>query len=831
MTTTLKINRFITVVTIIIGLLIALLSGGFFLAERNLILRTIAEVVNQNLFYIEGELRSKLESESLSEVQSILDQAVAVNPSLSAISLSFDGASIARSSSRAWKGQSLHKRYLPINEMAEGIKKGHVDYQDRIYYYDNGAARRSVLLLINMDKTYVYHRMNTIAILYGIGFFLVLSLVTVLVYFFARKLISLPLERITEHARAGNAAPADYFIEEFTELDQTLCTTFSALQEQRHALQKSLAHSTYLDEVLRTVADINQLLITSNSTNELMDKSAARLARHPGYAMCIISRVEQSRLVVHACSLKDRNLCQGHVMADVDRDGDQNPFVKAFRQRHPVVVERLLSEELHSRFGGESWPERVRQGDYGSLVVLPLLPSIHSEPIGVLGVFAQHAMVFDRQEIAMLQELAGDIGFAIRAFEHRAQLQHHLTTDPNTGLPNRAALVDRLESVTSGVIALVDIDRFSDINAVYGIAIGDALLRQYGTWLNAYIEGHDDVTVYKLTGDEFALHFIDAHTYDELAPFFAELITRTANTTFEINTVEIVLSITVGMALAVDRGLTHAAAAVKQAKLKHQSLGQFDGVDLTRQQENNIAWYRRIKEAIETSRIVPYFQPIVDSKTQTITKYEALIRLQDVDGQVIGPYQFLNIAKKTKLYSLLTRMMIDKVLAVFQESDIPVSINLSTEDLLNTELADYIDQRLTETGMGRQIVFEILESEGVNNYESVRAFMQRFKAKGCMFAIDDFGSGYSNFDHLTKLNVDLLKIDGSLIKTLPHDRNSQIIVRHICDFAHEMNMRTVAEFVANEAIYQQICVIGIDDAQGFYFYEPQARPFGLTGDQ
>ncbi|OZB81356.1 MAG: hypothetical protein B7X28_05150 [Halothiobacillus sp. 13-55-253] len=233
-----------------------------------------------------------------------------------------------------------------------------------------------------------------------------------------------------------------------------------------------------------------------------------------------------------------------------------------------------------------------------------------------------------------------------------------------------------------------------------------------------------------------------------------------------------------------------------------------------------MVWIRR-----SSRKTTFYFQPIVDNKTQAVTKYEALIRMIDSDGMVITPYQFLDVAKKTKLYSQLTRVMIDKVLEVFKESTVPVSINLSTEDLMNQELSEYLAQRLTETGMGHLLVFEILESEGVNNYEVVSAFIQRFKAKGCLFAIDDFGSGYSNFDHLIKLNMDILKIDGSLIRTLPHDRNSQIIVQHICDFAHEMGIRTVAEFVSNEAIYHQVCEIGIDDSQGYYFYPPLERPF------
>ncbi len=789
-----------------------------------MMLRTVAEDLNQNLFYIEGELRNKLATEPVSEIQGILDQAVAVNQSLAVLSASLDGVHIAVSSSRALKGKVFDKKYLPIREMASGIMEGHVDYQETINYYDNDPLKKEAVLLIEMDRTYIFDRMNRIAFWYGLGLFLALSLITAVAYLIVRKVISTPLERIIGHAREGIAQPASYFIEEFNEMERTLSETFGSLRQQRHALQKSLAHTTYLDGVLRTVADINQLLITSRNTRELMDQSVNRLATHPGYTLCIILREEQSQLVVHACSLDGGNpLCHGHSMASVTEGETGNPLVRAFLERKTVIVEQLMSEPSPGSTI-EPWRMLAQQGVCGSLVVLPLLPSVHSDPIGVLGVYAQRASGFDVQEIAMLEELAGDIGFAIRAFEQRELLQHHLTTDADTGLPNRVAFIDRLGIDAKGVIGLVNIDRFNDINAVYGVAIGDALLKKYGLWLEARIHDRKDIHLYKMGGDEFALYFSSAESLAQVRPFFDELITATANSAFMLEGVEIVLTITVGLAYAADRGLAHASAAIKQAKLNHQSICLFDGLDSTKQQENNIAWYKRIRDAIETSRIVPYFQPIVDNKTQAVTKYEALIRMVDLDGQVISPYQFLDVAKKTKLYSQLTRTMIDKVLAVFKESKVPVSINLSTEDLLNQELSDYLEERLTETGMGRLIVFEILESEGVNNYEAVSAFIHRFKAKGCLFAIDDFGSGYSNFDHLIKLNMDILKIDGSLIRTLPHDRNTQIIVQHICDFAHEMGIRTVAEFVSNEAIYRQVCKIGIDDSQGYYFYEPLERP-------
>jgi EAL domain-containing protein (putative c-di-GMP-specific phosphodiesterase class I) len=190
------------------------------------------------------------------------------------------------------------------------------------------------------------------------------------------------------------------------------------------------------------------------------------------------------------------------------------------------------------------------------------------------------------------------------------------------------------------------------------------------------------------------------------------------------------------------------------------------------------------------------------------------------DGTVVSPFHFLEIAQKIRLYSSLTKVMIDKIFERFEGLGIKVSINLSNEDIVNAELADYLEEAIVQKKMGQFVIFEILESEGITNYAEVSVFIERFRCLGCSFAIDDFGAGYSNFDHILKLNIDTLKIDASLIKNLPHDHNSQIIVRHICEFAREMGMSTVAEFVANEAIYQKVLELGIDTSQGYYFYEP-----------
>jgi len=814
-----RISKIALIALFLFGFIITVLSGGFYFLERSVMLRTVADGLNQSFFHLEEELKKALQSPHPEDAQAILDRIVVINDEIEEVSLSKDGRRIDISSSRSLRGNLVHyNEYLPVSQMEEGLSRNHcVKFRSEFHYF-KGDVNQHAQILVKIDEGYVFGRLNQIALFYGVGIFLILGFLSMMVFAIARRYLVQPLERVTRHAQEGSSRNETYFIHEFSELDRTLSESFSAMRSQQSNLQEALDETRYLDGILRTVTDINQLLISAKGVQELIAKSVNRLSEHPGYALCWLALEKEGRIEVQAFSADStRYLRVGTVMGYGVNTNATDPVLRAFVHSESVAIDHL--ERLTST---APWHFIAELGGYGSFIALPLRPSVHEKPTGVLGLYMLRSEGFDPKEIAMLEELAGDIGFAIRAFTQREQLEYHLTTDPITSLPNRVSLVDSLSLNSDVVLAIINIDRFSDINEVYGITIGDGVLAGYAHWLSRVILAHKGLSLYKLGSDEYVLLFSGWNDIDRCREILEQLIGMSAKEVFVVEEIEIELTITVGMAAHSDRILEQATVALKQAKYEHQSIQMYGSTPSRRDQENNIAWYKRIKEAIEESRIVPYFQPIVDNKTAQIVKYEALIRLIDKDGSVIGPYSFLAIAKKTRLYGQLTRIMVEKTIERFKNSTIPVSVNLSTEDLLNTELADYIEANILKHAMGHAVIFEILESEGIDNYTEVSAFVDRFKSIGCHFAIDDFGSGYSNFDHLLKLNIDTLKIDGSLIKNLPHDRNARIFVQHIRDFAFEMGINTVAEFVADEEIYAWVKEIGIDASQGYYFYEPSA---------
>jgi len=233
-------------------------------------------------------------------------------------------------------------------------------------------------------------------------------------------------------------------------------------------------------------------------------------------------------------------------------------------------------------------------------------------------------------------------------------------------------------------------------------------------------------------------------------------------------------------------------------------------------------WKKKIIAGIQNDAFLPFFQPIVD-KTGTIVKYEALMRFAQKNGKTsyIAPFEFLEIACKTRHYDEISKITLLKSLHVSHEKHIDVSLNLNYQDILNAELHVILKEHLVRLNIAHQVVFEIVESQKIQNYTLLKAFMAEFRALGVRFAIDDFGTGFSNFSHIIELSPDYIKIDGSLIKNLDTDKTSYELVKAIVFFSKELGIQTVAEYVHSEEVFNAALSLDIDLFQGYYFGAPK----------
>ena len=195
----------------------------------------------------------------------------------------------------------------------------------------------------------------------------------------------------------------------------------------------------------------------------------------------------------------------------------------------------------------------------------------------------------------------------------------------------------------------------------------------------------------------------------------------------------------------------------------------------------------------------------------------------DEEGNLIppGPY-FLEVAKKGKLYSEVTKILFQKVLKKIRTHDCEISVNLSSLDIEDHSMSEYLLALLEKNrDITDKLIFELLEDKDTQDYEYVNNFINRARAFGVKIAIDDFGSGYSNFIRIIEFKPDIIKIDGSLIEDISNTESNRKTVEAINIFAQTIGATTVAEYVTNKKTYEIIDEIGIDYAQGFYIGKPE----------
>jgi len=236
---------------------------------------------------------------------------------------------------------------------------------------------------------------------------------------------------------------------------------------------------------------------------------------------------------------------------------------------------------------------------------------------------------------------------------------------------------------------------------------------------------------------------------------------------------------------------------------------------------------KQIRKAIINKNIVSYFQPIVNNKTKKIEKYESLVRLLDVNNNILLPDLFLGISKNSNDYCYITQQVLENsFLMLKMNNDVSVAINLSMSDIENKDIRNMIDCFLDEyAAYGKRIIFELLEDERINNFKLIITFINRIKKRGVKIAIDDFGSGYSNYERIFKLSPDIIKIDGSIIGNLQRSTYSQDIVESLVYFSKKQGIKTVGEWVENESTYDILRNIGVDYSQGYYFGKPEMVKF------
>lgn len=425
--------------------------------------------------------------------------------------------------------------------------------------------------------------------------------------------------------------------------------------------------------------------------------------------------------------------------------------------------------------------------------------------------------------------------------ELNEQIAYQAEHDALTGLANRNKFDRHLKRAidlahqenTEHALCYLDLDQFKIINDTCGHLAGDELLRQLGELLSKHIRQYDFVA--RLGGDEFGIlmHNCSSNQAVQVCEKLRDLIKdfnfAWDNRRFTIGVSIGVSSINITSGNAVDL-LKEADAACYVSKEKGRNRVHVfspDDEELA-MRHGEMQWVERIRQGLEQNRFLLYGQPIVPlQESDEGLHFEALLRYRDDRGNIIPPGAFLPAAERYNLASELDRWIIATLLEWlanhpdFLSTLSLCSVNLSGLSLSDETMLKFISEQFKRWAIPtHKLCFEITETAAISNFSYATHFINELKGQGCLFSLDDFGSGLSSFAYLKNLPVDYLKIDGLFVKDILDDEVDLAMVKSINEVGHVMNKKTIAEFVENEAIFNLLKALGIDYAQGYGIGKP-----------
>ena len=405
------------------------------------------------------------------------------------------------------------------------------------------------------------------------------------------------------------------------------------------------------------------------------------------------------------------------------------------------------------------------------------------------------------------------------------ELQTKMYTHFLSGLPNRNKLLEDADLYNFSQFALLNIDKFQKFNDVYGEEIGNIALKLSAEFLLNEVDD-DNILVYHIGGDEFVFAVKDTSYMDN--KLFTQKIEKILSSyskksfLYEDKSFHFVMSAGISFS-GKKKMLAYADMALKDAKKRNVQISIFSETkDLEKIHQDDIECHKKLLNAFKTDSVISFYQPIVPIQNpDKEIRYESLVRIEEEDGNIIPPFNFINVAKQNRIYYKITNQVVKNIFDVINKYKIPCSLNISMIDIENPRTLEMLYSSFETFRHSNLITVELLETEEFTDYQSVYDFCVKVRSFGVKIALDDFGSGYSNFTHILNLPVDFIKIDASLISNIDRDQHAQIMVETIVGLAKKLNVETIAEFVSSKEILDTIKKLKVDYAQGFYTGKPE----------
>ena len=584
-----------------------------------------------------------------------------------------------------------------------------------------------------------------------------------------------------------------------------------------------------LHRVRVMMSAVNAMIVRANDRDELLSDVCRIVVEDGGFLMAWAAFVEGNDIRPAASYGEDRGyVAKTEVRLDTGHPRGQGPVGRAVREARSHVVNDISSDASMA-----PWREAALERGYRAIAAVPMVRE--GRVFGTLNFYSAEGGVFDDDEVGLLEELAGDVAFAIDAIEQRQRVDYLALHDPLTQLANRALFAERLSRVLETAkeeahqvaLLVLDMERFKAINDALGMVAGDAVLREVAQRLSALAGAHDRVA--RLEGDRFAMLIPRIRGASDLSALVEEEIWEKLGAPMTQNEVELRPAVRSGIALYPDDGVDsealfrNAEAALKEAKSSNEHYA-FYAQSMNRAVHQRLALEARLRQAVDAEQLTIHYQPKLALSDGRICGAEALLRWPELE-QELGIGEIIQLIEDVGAIHDVGHWAVRRAIADrrrWQQAGLvapPVAVNVSGLQLQHPRFVEGMAALSPGPGHFKDagIELELTESTLLRDVAATQDKLQQLAVLGLQVAIDDFGTGYSSLSYLSRLPLHALKIDRSFITELGVSTTAGNIVQAIISLAHSMRLRVIAEGVETPEQYQLLRQLGCDEIQGWLF--------------
>jgi diguanylate cyclase (GGDEF)-like protein len=583
-----------------------------------------------------------------------------------------------------------------------------------------------------------------------------------------------------------------------------------------------------LNRGYRVLSQTSALIVRVRTRDELFQGACRIAVESGGFPLAWIGRVDTANACIvpvasaGACMDRNASLADG-----LSLDDETQPSVLAVREQRAVIVNDLPGDPVFAQLAAHVGPSVL------ALVSLPIV--VGGKVVAVIGLHSDQAGYFDEAEIALLGDLANDIGFAIDNFDKTEAIDYLAYFDPLTGLANRSLFLERtvqcLRGAAGALLVLMDLERFKSINDSLGVHSGDDLLKQVGAWLVDHSQ--DPSLLARVGADQFALVLTDSDAPGGAPRALERLVQAFHQQTFLLEKSPFRIAAKFGVATYPEDAatapslFTKAESALKNAKASGKRQ-QFYTQTMTDSIERKLRQENRLRHALDNQEFVLHYQPKINVHSGRVVSAEALIRWKDPrTGTLTPPVQFIPILEETGLIIEVGRWAVSRAIEDYlrwRRAGLPavrLAVNVSPIQLRDPAFVHEVRRLVAVDALAPEgLEFEITESMIMTDIEQSITILRSLRDMGLRVAIDDFGTGFSSLGYLSRLPVDTLKIDRSFIDAMGRSAQGLSLVSTMITLAHSFNLRVVAEGVETDEQSSLLKLLRCDEAQGYLFGRP-----------